>query len=315
MFEPSVTEDLTRSAFINPSVNEIKFEANGRLFSALVEGPDDGVLVVCLHGFPDNNLSFRYQAVALANQGYRVIRPLLPGYETSSLRPENNYTMDSVSDDLIALILSIKYKHSYDRPIHLIGHDWGAISGFATMAKRPELFCSFTSLTIPYNLSLSNILLKSPGYLFKQAWYIELFQLRGIAEYLLEKEHWRFINQLIASWSPNWRIPDETLESIKATLASPGVKSAALSYYRSLFKMNKQAALSRKLLNQDVHVPTLMIRGEQDGCIPFSLWQSINPSSFKSGYELKTVNAGHFLHQEAPVVTNQLLVEWISRHC
>ena len=49
-------------------------------FDALVDGPDDGELVLLLHGFPQTSASWRQQIDALAAAGYRAIAPDQRGY-------------------------------------------------------------------------------------------------------------------------------------------------------------------------------------------------------------------------------------------
>jgi epoxide hydrolase 4 len=46
-----------------------------------------GPLVVLLHGFPEFWYAWRHQIPALADAGYRVVAPDLPGYNTSDKPP------------------------------------------------------------------------------------------------------------------------------------------------------------------------------------------------------------------------------------
>ncbi|MEY8263522.1 MAG: alpha/beta fold hydrolase, partial [Bermanella sp.] len=121
------------SSLSDTQPNVEQFDVNGRTYSALVAG--EGPTVLCLHGFPDTYHSFRKQVPALVAQGYRVVCPVMPGYEESSLKADNRYSIDYVSDEIIALTRAV----SRD-PVHLVGHDWGAITGYAAAAKAPELF-------------------------------------------------------------------------------------------------------------------------------------------------------------------------------
>ena len=54
--------------------------ANGIRFAALADGPEDGPLVLLLHGFPELSRSWRHQLPALAAAGYRAVAPDLRGY-------------------------------------------------------------------------------------------------------------------------------------------------------------------------------------------------------------------------------------------
>lgn len=279
-------------------------------FSAIVAG--QGPLVLCLHGFPDNNQSFRHQIPALVAAGYQVVCPLLPGYEESSQNRAGHYDMETVADTLAALIRAIQHQHGIQQPVHLIGHDWGAIAGYALCVRQPELLRSFAALTIPYNLTLGTVLAQAPVQL-AYSWYIQFFQLRFVAESALEAQDWALVERLIRLWSPTWEMPAEQLRSIKQTLAQSGVKSAALAYYRALFGVSRRERRARALLNARIKVPTLQLRGELDGCIHSALWSLTRSERFSGGLAQRQVVAGHFLHQEKPDEVNRALLDWLAR--
>ncbi|MDH3959448.1 MAG: alpha/beta fold hydrolase, partial [Actinomycetota bacterium] len=52
-------------------------------FEAIIAGPQDGPVVVLLHGFPELNISWKHQIPALADAGYRVLAPNQRGYAGS----------------------------------------------------------------------------------------------------------------------------------------------------------------------------------------------------------------------------------------
>ena len=76
---------------------------NGPLrFSAISEG--EGPLVLCLHGFPDCNRSFRHQLPVLARAGFRGVSVSLRGYEPSSQPMDKDYSLASIASDVIAFL-------------------------------------------------------------------------------------------------------------------------------------------------------------------------------------------------------------------
>lgn len=269
-------------------------------------------LVICLHGFPDTPGSFDALAPLLRQGGYAVECPYLPGYASATQIPDGHYDLDTVSDHLLAAIESRRVSQSRDRPIHLVGHDWGAIAGFACVVKRPDLFASYTSLSIPYPLHWPSILRKAPTYL-RAAWYIQLFQLPHVPELLIRRQGLGFIERLLASWSPGWQIPEEHLSHIKATLSSPGVLKAALAYYRSIPGLSRRCRRSRRLVSRPIEVPTLLVQGMRDACIPPALWRVLDPSIFTRGCQHFTVDAGHFPQQEKPDEVCRALLEHLNR--
>ena len=54
--------------------------ANGLDFAYLEEGPADGPLALCLHGFPDSAHTWRYLLPELASAGFHAVAPFLRGY-------------------------------------------------------------------------------------------------------------------------------------------------------------------------------------------------------------------------------------------
>lgn len=122
--------------------------ANGALsFSAHGLGLDDnarGPVVLCLHGFPDNARSFRFQLPALAAAGYRAVAPTLRGYEPSSQPADGDYSLEALGRDVLAWVDGLA-----EKKVHLIGHDWGAAVAYVAGALAPERFHSLTTIAVP----------------------------------------------------------------------------------------------------------------------------------------------------------------------
>lgn len=287
------------------------FSTGNSEFPALTSKPS-GDLVICLHGFPDNFYSFSEQMVSLSNAGYTVVCPALPGYAQGNRLPQG-YDMDSVSDSLIEMIEVIRQHYGQNKPVHLVGHDWGAISGFACVSKAPALFRSFTSLTIPYNLSIKRVLSHSLSYI-PASWYIQLFQFPVLSEAMVRSQGGRFIDLLFRVWSPGWQAPETHLATVKRTLFHQSTLTEALGYYRAIYGFSAAAKKGRQLLNAQIHTPTMLIKGANDGCIHSSLWNALDTSSFHEEIALHTLNCGHFPQMERPEAVSELLLNWLKRY-
>ena len=59
-------------------MREGSVEANGLTFAYVEDG--EGPLVVLLHGFPDNALTWDRMMPGLAEAGYRAVAPYMRGY-------------------------------------------------------------------------------------------------------------------------------------------------------------------------------------------------------------------------------------------
>jgi len=209
--------------------------ANGLSFSALSEGT--GPVVLCLHGFPDNHRSFRGQLPALAAGGFRGVAPTLRGYEPAAQPEDGDYHIVRMAEDVVGWIDDLGQER-----VHLVGHDWGAVIGYAAAALAPERLDSLTTLAIPHPGRLRKEGIRKLPSQLANSWYMLFFQLRGIADRVVEARDWAFIEKLWRDWSPGWEIPAQELAGVKQTLAQPGVKKAALAYYRAMFELRSAAA-------------------------------------------------------------------------
>ncbi len=98
-------------------------------------GPADGAPVMLWHGFPELGYSWRTQAAALADAGYRAIVPDMRSYGKSD-RPEGteHYAFSLLVGDVVGLIEGLGLEAT-----HLAGHDWGGSLCWATSALRPDV--------------------------------------------------------------------------------------------------------------------------------------------------------------------------------
>ena len=289
--------------------------ASGLQFSTL-EGTrprtgDARPVVLCLHGFPDHNRSFRHQIGALSEAGYRVVAPMLRGYEPSSQPVDDDYHVIRMVEDVLGWIEYLGVLR-----VHLIGHDWGAVIGYQVAALAPERLLSLTTMAVPHLRRLGRGIVQVPKQL-GNSWYTLFFQLRGVAELAVRHNDFALIERLWRDWSPGWALPEEEMRLLKRTFRQPGVLKAALRYYRAAFDpISRAAAESRRLAFAPISVPTLAITGETDGCVDTRLFDEVmRGADFPRGLKVRRIRgAGHFVHQERPEEINPLLLEWLRKY-
>jgi len=276
-------------------------------FSALAMG--SGPLVLCLHGFPDNARSFRHQLPVLADAGYRAVSVTLRGYEPTSQPADRDYSLATIAGDIVAFLDELSAGTA-----HLIGHDWGAAIAYTAGAAAPDRFESLTTIAVPHAGRFVNEAVRFPRQL-AMSWYMGFFQLRGLAERVVERSDFRFIRSLWRHWSPGWAVPDGVLESVIETFRQPGVTTAALSYYRAALAPRAFTPAARAAARFPVPVRTLAITGDRDGCIDTHVFERLMyAQDFPNGMHLERIPAaGHFVHQERPEAVNPLILDWLSR--
>jgi pimeloyl-ACP methyl ester carboxylesterase len=270
-----------------------------------------GPLVMMLHGFPDDYHSFDAQMEAIAAAGYRVVAPMMRGYEQSSQSPRDLYHLIHLASDVFAWMKELKAKQC-----HLVGHDWGALTAYVAAALQPKKFASLTTLAIPHLRRGIQGVADVPGQVVKSS-YILLMQFARVAESIVARDDYAFVEKLWKSWSPDWRYTDDDIAQVKATFRQEGVVHAATQYYRCLLQpLSMSTQQSWSLLTTKLNVPTLALTGEHDGCMDTRLFDSMmQAQDFGKGLQVhRLANTGHFLHRENPAEVSRLMLEWIQEH-
>lgn len=289
----------------------IVLQANGLRFHAHAVGR--GAPVLCLHGFPDHAESFRHQLPMLAEAGYRAIAPTMRGYEPSS-QPGRDIAAHhplQLARDVVAWAKEL----GEGRPIHLVGHDWGAIAGALACLLEPSVFRSYTSVAIANFQSVEDGIARYPVQL-RNSWYIFFFQLRGIADYVVARDDFAFLERLWRDWSPGWTWEPDAMESLKRTFRTEGVLWAALAYYRAMLNpFLEDSRRVRELTRAETRVPTMAVTGAKDGCMDTRLFDVLDPALYPNGIRIERIqDAGHFVHQEKPAEFNALLSDWLRQN-
>ena len=269
----------------------------------------EGPTVLCLHGFPDNASTFRHQLPALATAGYRAISLTLRGYEAASIPPDQDYSVEAIVTDIVAVIDALG-----QAPVHLIGHDWGAAVAYRVSASARDRLKSLTTLAVPHAGRFARDRLRI-GKQLRLSWYMGFFNVPWISDWVVERNDFAFIRRLWAAWSPNWQPEPGVLDEVIETLAQAGVKSAALAYYRAALSL-KALTTSQEEAYYRVPTPTLALSGERDGCIDSAIFERlIVVEDFPEGVVFhRVMGAGHFFHQERPSEVNRLIIDWLAHH-
>ena len=284
---------------------QLSFEHEALTFSAQAMG--DGPIVLCLHGFPDNAGSFRHQLPALAEAGYRAISLTLRGYEPGAIPADGDYTMETIATDILAATESLD-----TGPVHLIGHDWGAAVAYVATSAAPERFKSLTVMAVPHAGRFAREGLRIPKQL-RLSWYMGFFNIPWFSDWVVQRQDYAFIRKLWRDWSPGWQPEPGVLDSVIQTLSQPGVRSAALGYYRAALSI-KALLVSAEEAHYPVPVPTLALSGERDGCIASEVFEQLMVAQdFPKGLTFSRIaEAGHFLHQEQPEQVNREILDWLK---
>jgi epoxide hydrolase 4 len=107
-----------------------------------------GPLVVLLHGFPEFWYAWRHQLPALADAGYRVVAPDLPGYNTSDKPPRvRDYRPRVLAQEMADLIAALGADSAA-----VAGHDWGGGLAWLVAMHHPKRVQRLVVLNAPHPL-------------------------------------------------------------------------------------------------------------------------------------------------------------------
>jgi soluble epoxide hydrolase/lipid-phosphate phosphatase len=114
--------------------------------SYLEAGPQDGPLLVFVHGWPGLASTWHYQFEHFAARGYRVVAPDMPGYGDSTVHDDPAaYRQELVVAGMLAFL-----DHIGRRRAVWIGHDWGSPTVWNIAAHFPERCVGVATLAIAF---------------------------------------------------------------------------------------------------------------------------------------------------------------------
>lgn len=269
------------------------FDRAGLTFDVRDEGPPDGEPVLLLHGFPQDSRSWNDVASLLHARGYRTITPDQRGCSPGA-RPHGrrDYRQSELVADVAALVDRV------GRPVHVVGHDWGAVVAWDTAARHPELVRSLTAVSVPHPAAFIRALGTS-RQLFR-SWYMVFFQLPWLPEKVLSGTN-RAYRILRRSGQPPAAAARDA-----ARLADRDAARGGLNWYRALPMSDPRDVTGR------VSVPTLMVWSDSD----FALDRAGPATSGRwvtGPFRFETLHGvSHWIPDEVPEVLAELVVEHVG---
>jgi pimeloyl-ACP methyl ester carboxylesterase len=274
---------------------------NGVNLHVVMAGPQDGPLVILLHGFPEFWYGWRQQIPALAAAGYTVWAPDQRGYNRSD-KPAGvaSYAIDTLARDVVGLI-----EASGREQVYLVGHDWGAAVAWWVAGKYPERVKKLAILNVPHPAVMRRAVLEDAEQR-KRSWYIFFFQLPWLPEQSLRQENFANLIRSLKGSGRRGTFTDDDLAAYRQAWSQPGALTAMLNWYRAAVRNQGQAVDVGRIA-----VPALMIWGAQDVALGRTLAQpSIDLCD--DGRLVFLEEASHWVQHEEPAAVNRLLLEFLG---
>lgn len=265
---------------------------------AVAAGPNDGPLVVLLHGFPEFWYGWHKQIEPLASAGFRVIVPDQRGYNLSS-KPIGvaSYALPALVADVIGIADQLGQQR-----IFLAGHDWGAAVAWSTALLHPQRVAKLAVLNVPHPSVMRRFLSTHLSQMLR-SWYIFFFQLPYLPEVFFSTSKLRIGTRALLRSSRPGTFSPEDLAQYRVAWSQPGAVTAMINWYRALFRVRA------KFPDLTVRVPTRILWGQRDA---FLLLEMAHESlRYCTQAELFTfANATHWLQHEEPARVSALLIDF-----
>lgn len=314
----------------------------------LAAGPEDGPLVVFVHGWPELSLSWRHVLPALGALGFRAVAPDMRGYGRSTVYDRHEaYALEHSVGDLLGLLDALGRERAV-----FVGHDWGSPVVWSVASHHPERCHGVANLCVPYRtiecgfdalLEHVDRRIYSEGTYPAGQWdyqfyYQENFE-RACA--VFDANPRNAIAALFRKWPPEARGQPAITANIRreggwfgGADAAPEmppdtdvISAAELCAYASALERNgffgpcswymnhaANAAYTARAVNDGrLEMPVLFLTAAYDfvcECVDSTLAEPMR--ALCGRLTERTVNSGHWMAQEKPVDVANALVRWLA---
>ena len=268
-------------------------EARGLRFDVDLDGPDGGVPVLLLHGFPQNRTQWRGVTPALHDAGLRTIAPDQRGYSPGA-RPADAraYALRECVADALAILDALGVDRAY-----VVGHDWGAGVAWDLAARHPERVRGLVAISVPHPRAFLRALLTSPDQM-RRSLYMLVFQKAGRAEEILLAEDATRLRGLFNDSGLDRAAVDRYVEPLR----EPGALTAALNWYRALRPGNGRPT-------GPVTVPTTYLWSDGDTALGRAGARRCGDHVRAEYRFLQLPGVGHWIPDQAPDVVADAVLQ------
>jgi pimeloyl-ACP methyl ester carboxylesterase len=264
------------------------------LFEARTTGPEDGELVILLHGFPETSYAWIHQLPALGEAGYRTVAPDQRGYSPGARPPEvSDYEVGALVQDVLAIADALGAER-----FHLVGHDWGAGVAWGLAGLAPDRLLTLTTMSIPHPDAFNRELEDMTSCQYMASSYFDFFSSAAAEDFFLAADN----TNLRALYEG---VSKEAVEEYVRVLGSRPAMSAALNWYRAnvmdrMFDVGDLGAIS---------TPTLFVWSDMDSAVCPE--PAAATEQFVSGpYQFEILEGvNHWIPEVAPDATTALLLD------
>jgi pimeloyl-ACP methyl ester carboxylesterase len=271
-------------------VEQLELPVGDLVFDARAEGPEQGDLVLLLHGFPQTWYSWRHQLPALGAAGFRAVAPDQRGYSPRA-RPADlaSYRAERYVEDVIGLADRL----GADR-FHLVGHDFGGFVAWDVASMHPERLLTLTVVSTPHPAPMAKSILEG-GEQRERSSYMLFFRSPDAEPFFLDNDAAGLRSLYQASGLSEF---DEYVR----VLTQPGAMTAALNWYRAVDR-------STAMKMRPITTPTLYVWSTNDPALGREAAEA-TADQVAGFYRFEVLDGvSHWIPEQAPEALNELLLD------
>jgi len=303
-----MSEEIIKRKF--PQFKSEFAEVNNVKLHYVKAGPEDGKLIVFLHGFPQFWYMCRDQLLDLS-KNYLTVAPDMRGYNTSS-KPEDleQYQPQHIVEDIRALV----EEHFGRKKFILVGHDWGGVIAFPFANTHPELVEKLIIINAPHPNVFGRLLSNNKDQQTSSQ-YVLFFRTQNAETFLSANDYQNLFGVVITS---EMDVDDDDRQLYRNAWSQPGALTGGLNYYRAGgLRAPSQGEDISELANEEtelnpvmINVPTLVIWGEKDTALTVHNLKGLD--EFIPDLTIERIPEGsHWVINEQPDKVNALIREFI----
>ena len=294
--DASVPSDAAAATADDRPGESVVVATNGISLHTRQAGPEDGPLVVLLHGFPEFWDGWHRQIKPLADAGYRVIAPDQRGYNRSD-KPDgvDSYHIEELAADVIGLIDAAGRETAA-----VAGHDWGAAVAWWLALSYPARIDSLTAVNVPHPTVMEDTLRRNLSQL-RKSWYMIAFQFPVLPETIATANNCRVLQRGLTESSRPGTFSATDLRRYREAWTQPGAVTAMINWYRAMGRYRPRPP------QQQVSVPTLVMWGQQDDFLE-SRMAAESLDYCDAGQLMTFPSATHWVLHERPEETAEELL-------
>jgi pimeloyl-ACP methyl ester carboxylesterase len=258
-------------------------------------------LILLLHGFGEFWWAWRHQIPALDAAGFSVAAMDLRGYGASDKTP-HGYDAHTTAYDVTGVIKSLGFSSAV-----VVGHDWGGMAAWATLAYAAGPVRALVSVAAPHPLAFpwrANL----PQ--------LALAQLPVLAERRIRADDGAFVERLLRERAVDGAGLMTAAEAghYRNALRQWPSPQCALEYQRTFVRSQIRASgwEYRRALRQPVRAPLLSIHGQADRLVPLAAMTAADRWLKAPHRVVDLPGVGHLPHEEAPGVVTRAILDWLQ---